>query len=147
MKKLFLLFSFFAVNMIYSQQKSLIQELNPPLNLKKCTNCISQNPSILLNSINSIENFASDFLKYSKNNFIPITITTSKKGEINSITIEQDFEYNIQDEIDFSEISKLLPKCIGKKIFLNMNSDIELKTTLSFFVNQDNIIILNPITH
>lgn len=147
MKKLLIFITIVAVNIMYSQEQKTIKELNPPLNLKKCTHCILENPSISLNDINSIDNFASDFLKYSKNNFIPITITTSKKGEINSITVEQDFEYKIQDKIDFSEISKILPKCIGKKIFLNMNSDLELKTTLSFFVNQDNLIILNPITH
>lgn len=147
MKKLILTVSILVVNIIYSQEKSSIQELTPPLNLKKCSNCISQNPSISFNSINSIENFALDFLKYTKNNFIPITITTSKKGEISSINIEQEFEYKIQDSIDFSGISKLLSKCIGKKIFLNYNLDSELKTTLSFFVSQDNKIILNPITH
>jgi hypothetical protein len=147
MKKLLIFITIVAVNIMYSQEQKTIKELNPPLNLKKCTHCILENPSISLNDINSIENFALDFLKYTKNNFIPITITTSKKGVINSITIEQDFDYKIQNETDLSKISQLLTKCNGKKIFLNMNSDIELKTTLSFFVNQDNIIILNPITH
>jgi hypothetical protein len=145
MKKLFLFITIVAVNIMYSQEQKTIKELNPPLNLKKCTHCILENPSISLNDINSIENFALDFLKYTKNNFIPITILISKEGEIKSIKIEPDFEYKYNEAIDLNAMSNLLKKCIGKKIVTS--SDFELKTTLGFFVNQNNEIILNPITH
>jgi len=145
MKKLFLFITIVAVNIMYGQEQKTIKELNPPLNLKKCINCITENPSISLKDINSIENFASEFLKYSKNYFIPITILISKEGKIKSIKIEPDFEYKYNEAIDLNAMSSLLKKCIGKKIVTS--SDFELKTTLGFFVNQNNEIILNPITH
>jgi hypothetical protein len=144
-QKLFILLILFSTY-VFGQEKNT-QELRAPLNLKKCVQCIAENPTISLQGVNEIEGFASEFFNVTKNNFIPLTIALDKNGKIISIKIEEDIVYKQCDEINVAGVNELIKKCLGKLMITNKNSTQNIQTTVCFFVNNNNEVILNPIIH
>jgi hypothetical protein len=144
-QKLFILLILFSAK-VFGQEKNAL-ELRAPLNLKKCVQCIAENPTISFQEVNDIEGFASEFFNVSKNNFIPLTIVLDKNGRVISIKVEEDIEYKQSEEINIAGVNELIKKCVGKLMIFNNNSTQNIQTTICFFVNNNNEVILNPIIH
>lgn len=146
MKQKLLLFLILFSTYVFGQEKNT-QELRAPLNLKKCVQCVAENPKFSLQDVNDIEGFASEFFNVTKNNFIPLTIVLDKNGKIISIKIEEDIEYKKAEELNVTGVNELIKKCLGKLMITNNNSTQNIQTTVCFFVINNNEVILNPIIH
>lgn len=140
----FLLFSFFS----FSQETGKdFLELNRPINLVKCINCISENPEIDLRELNSDHDLVQLFKELIQFNFIAFDIIVDQNGLIKQVSYNKNFNSNFFKDKNDKQLNELLDKLINKKfIKKGINSDFYLKTTISFII-ENNTIILNPITH
>lgn len=87
MKKLILTVSILVVNIIYSQENSSIQELNPPLNFYQCNFCINQNPIIHFENIPNITNKCEKLHKIIGDSYIPVKLQLDNKGVLKFIEV------------------------------------------------------------
>lgn len=124
-----------------------ILEFKTPLNLLQCKNCVSENPEIDLLEINQDKNLIFNFIELIQFNFIAFDIIVDQNGLIKQVSYNKNFNSNFFKDKNDKQLNELLDKLINKKfIKKGINSDFYLKTTISFTI-ENNTIILNPITH
>jgi hypothetical protein len=144
MKKLFLFITIVAVNIMYGQEKSSLNELNPPLNIYQCTNCIDENPTLNFNNVNDLQKKCENLFKLIGDSYIPVTIYIDSKGILKSIDVFYQVSPIEEKIINNPNVIQFLNSLTSYKIASfksNPKGDIFGKVILK--LNENHLTILN----
>ena len=144
MKKLFLLITINAVNIMYSQETSSLSELKPPLNIYQCSKCINENPILNFNNVKDLQKKCENLYKLIGDSYIPVTIYIDSKGILKSIEVFYQVSPIEEKIINNPNVIQFLNSLTSYKIATfksNPKGDIFGKVILK--LNENHLTILN----
>lgn len=141
----FIILSFYSQNLFSQKENMIYFELKQPLNMNVCSNCFDGNIEFDFKEINSDYELLSLYKKLINVNFLALDVEINNKGLISKVAINETYNKDFI-RANENQIHQILKMFLGKMVFKNLETNFNLKTTLSFFIKNDELI-LNPITH
>lgn len=141
----FMILSFYCENLFSQKVNTNYFELKKPLNMNICSNCFDGNIEFDFKEINNDYELLSLYKKLINVNFLAFDLEINNKGLISKVTINETYNKDFI-RVNENQIHQLTKMFLGKLVFKNLETNFNLKTTISFFIKNDELI-LNPITH